>query len=45
MFEEDPVTGGITYGTNGLVTLPETIGLGASFDESYLHELPRVSIH
>jgi L-alanine-DL-glutamate epimerase-like enolase superfamily enzyme len=45
MFEEDPVTGGMSYGANGLVTLPEAIGLGASFDESYLQKLPRVSIH
>ncbi|GAL86392.1 mandelate racemase [Sporocytophaga myxococcoides] len=45
MFEEDPVTGGISYGENGLITLPDTIGLGASFDESYLQNLPRVSIH
>ncbi len=45
MFEEDPVTGGMSYGENGLIALSETIGLGASFDEGYLQNLPRVSIH
>lgn len=44
MFEEDPVTGGITYGTGGLVTVPTAIGLGASIDESYLKKLKKVVI-
>jgi len=45
MFEEDPVTGGMLYGQNGLITLSESIGLGASVDESYLKDLPQVAIH
>jgi L-alanine-DL-glutamate epimerase-like enolase superfamily enzyme len=39
MFSEDPVLGGIQYGKNGLVTLPEVPGLGASLDSSYLKRL------
>ncbi|MBO9702571.1 MAG: dipeptide epimerase [Sporocytophaga sp.] len=45
MFEEDPVRGGMLYGQNGLITLPDAIGLGASVDESYLENLPQVAIH
>ncbi|MBV5311913.1 MAG: dipeptide epimerase [Prolixibacteraceae bacterium] len=39
MFSEDPVLGGIQYGKNGLVTIPEVPGLGASLDSSYLKRL------
>jgi L-alanine-DL-glutamate epimerase-like enolase superfamily enzyme len=39
MFCEDPVSGGIQYGPNGLVTIPEVPGLGASLDSSYLNRL------
>lgn len=39
MFSEDPVSGGIQYGLNGLVTVPETPGLGASLDSAYLKRL------
>lgn len=39
MMEEDPVTGGIIYGTNGEVTVPEGSGLGAGVDEHYLKNL------
>lgn len=39
MFSEDPVCGGIQYGRNGLVTIPEVPGLGASLDASYLKGL------
>lgn len=45
MFEEDPITGGMLYGQNGLITLPENVGLGASVDERYLKNLPQVLIH
>ena len=38
MFSEDPVSGGIQYGLNGLVTVPETPGLGASLDSAYLNK-------
>ncbi|TVR71053.1 MAG: dipeptide epimerase [Marinilabiliales bacterium] len=40
MMEEDPVTGGIVYGENGLVDVPDGPGLGASVDEGYLQRLP-----
>ena len=44
MFSEDPVSGGIQYGPNGLVTLPEVPGLGASLDISYLKKLKGFTI-
>jgi len=40
MFEHAPVVGGITYAKDGTVTVPDAIGLGASFDEKYLSSLP-----
>ena len=39
MFSDDPVSGGIHYGANGLVTVPEIPGLGASLDAGYLKQL------
>lgn len=39
MLVEDPVTGGITYDSMGVVELPEKNGLGASIDENYLKGL------
>lgn len=36
MFTEDPVIGGINYLDKGIVDLPDTPGLGAAIDESYL---------
>jgi L-Ala-D/L-Glu epimerase len=39
MFSEDPVSGGIEYGPNGLVTVPEISGLGASLDSVSLKKL------
>lgn len=44
MFIEDPVVGGITYENNGLVKMPDSMGLGASIDESYLQKLSKVII-
>lgn len=43
MFEEDPVTGGITYDGNGVITVPDVPGLGATIDEGYLEKLVRAS--
>jgi L-Ala-D/L-Glu epimerase len=40
MFEDDPVSGGITYERGGVVNVPDTPGLGAWVDESYLKKLP-----
>jgi L-alanine-DL-glutamate epimerase-like enolase superfamily enzyme len=36
MFTEDPVVGGIEYRENGVIEVPETPGLGAVIDSSYL---------
>lgn len=44
MFCEDPVSGGINYGKNGAVTIPEVAGLGASIDREYLEKLTGYSI-
>jgi L-alanine-DL-glutamate epimerase-like enolase superfamily enzyme len=44
MFVEDPVSGGITYSDKGVVTLPETPGLGATIDASYLAKLEKVVV-
>jgi L-Ala-D/L-Glu epimerase len=42
---DDPVTGGIVYGENGLVSVPEEAGLGARVDEGFLSNLPSVIIN
>jgi L-alanine-DL-glutamate epimerase-like enolase superfamily enzyme len=44
MFVEDPVVGGITYTNKGEITVPEVPGLGASFDETYLRRLEKVTV-
>jgi len=44
MFTEDPVTGGIQYKANGVVEVPETIGLGATIDESWLGRMEKALI-
>ncbi len=44
MMVEDPVSGGIVYGKGGLVEVPESNGLGAWIDDSYLKSLPSVVI-
>ena len=41
MFQEDFITGGICYGENGAITVPEFPGLGATVDEAILSELER----
>jgi len=42
MFTEDPVTGGIQYKANGVVEVPETIGLGATIKEDWLESMEKV---
>lgn len=42
MFMEDPVIGGISYNNIGEIRVPETPGLGASFDENYLQQLIKI---
>jgi len=44
MFVEDPVTGGIVYEKNGVVIVPETVGLGAAIDESWLGRMEKIVI-
>jgi L-Ala-D/L-Glu epimerase len=44
MFTEDPVVGGIKYTQGGNIHLPASIGIGASFDEAFLNQLPHVII-
>lgn len=39
MHAEDPVLGGITYGEQGLVNVPDGIGIGADFAADYLAQL------
>jgi L-Ala-D/L-Glu epimerase len=44
MFEEDPVTGGISYSKTGEVTVPETPGLGAFISNDFLKKMVGVTI-
>lgn len=44
MFVEDPVEGGISYGSKGEVYIPETVGLGASVPETYLKKMIKVIV-
>ena len=44
MFTEDPVEGGIVYKDQGVVDVPEVVGLGASVKEAYLRAAHRVVI-
>ena len=44
MLKEDPVTGGIMYEKNGVVKVPEAVGLGATINESWLQKMEKVVI-
>lgn len=44
MFQEDPIIGGILYKSEGFIEVPQTIGLGASYNPDYLSGLEKVSI-
>ncbi|MDZ4792753.1 MAG: dipeptide epimerase [Bacteroidota bacterium] len=44
MFSEDPVTGGIVYEKNGVVRVPDSIGLGATIEEEWLAKMEKVVI-
>lgn len=44
MFSENLVSGGIVYGENGVVTIPELPGLGASIDREHLKNLNSFTI-
>ena len=43
MFREDPVTGGIQYRENGVITVPETPGLGAVIDDERLSAMEHIT--
>ena len=45
MFNEDLVSGGITYHAKGVIRIPETIGLGAIVSEDVLKSLKYISVH
>lgn len=42
MFVDDPVSGGITYDSKGVVTVPGQPGLGAKIEAGYLKKLNKV---
>ena len=44
MFSKDPVSGGIVYEKNGVVKVPEVVGLGAVIDEAWLKKMEKVVI-
>jgi L-Ala-D/L-Glu epimerase len=44
MFSEDPVSGGIVYEKNGVVKVPEVIGLGARVEEEWLKKFEKIIV-
>ena len=44
MFSDDPVTGGIVYGSDGIITVPNTPGLGATVDDERLNKMEKAII-
>lgn len=42
MFNEDYVSGGIIYNDGGVITVPESPGLGATVDEKYLSRMEKI---
>lgn len=44
MFSNDPVSGGIIYGENGTIEVPDVIGLGAWIEQEKLDEMEKVMI-
>ncbi len=44
MFSEDFVRGGMRYGSGGSITVAESTGLGAHYDEKYLRTLEGITI-
>jgi L-alanine-DL-glutamate epimerase-like enolase superfamily enzyme len=45
MFVEDPVIGGISFDNKGIISVPETTGLGATVDERYLSKQTKQMIN
>ncbi|KAA9037669.1 dipeptide epimerase [Ginsengibacter hankyongi] len=44
MFAEDPVSGGIIYKENGIIDVPETVGLGAWIAKERLEKLEKIIV-
>jgi L-alanine-DL-glutamate epimerase-like enolase superfamily enzyme len=44
MFAEDPVSGGIIYKANGIVEVPDTVGLGAWIEKEKLDKLEKIIV-
>ena len=44
MFSEDMVSGGLSYHENGVMKVPDTAGLGATIEQSYLDKLEKVIV-
>jgi len=44
MFSQDFVKGGIQYGKNGSITVPDSPGIGASFTEEYLNSVEGILV-
>ena len=44
MFKEDPVTGGIQHKANGVITITETPGLGATIEDAWLQKMEKVTL-
>lgn len=44
MFVEDPVLGGMTYGSQAEITVPDVPGLGATMDKAYLDSLEKATV-
>lgn len=44
MLREDPVTGGIEYKANGVVEVPDAVGLGATISEEWLSKWEKVVV-
>jgi L-alanine-DL-glutamate epimerase-like enolase superfamily enzyme len=42
MFRADPVRGGIRYGEQGQIAVPDTIGLGAAVSEDFLENVTEI---
>ncbi|MBS1621009.1 MAG: dipeptide epimerase [Bacteroidetes bacterium] len=44
MFSEDPVNGGIIYEKDGVIKVPDSPGLGATIEESWLKKMEKIII-
>ncbi len=44
MFTQDPVSGGIHYAANGVITVPDAPGLGAWIDKDWLEKMQHIVI-